>query len=47
MLKGFLKAYRPPKVSNEMKCTNEKQCENKILKHACPVDYKVMNNLSR
>ncbi len=24
MLKGFLKACRPPKVSNEMKCTNEK-----------------------
>ncbi len=24
MLKGFLKARRPSKVSNEMKCTNEK-----------------------
>ncbi len=24
MLKVFLKACRPPKVSNEMKCTNEK-----------------------
>ncbi len=23
MNKGFLKARRPPKVSNEMKCTNE------------------------
>ncbi len=24
MLKRFLKAHMPPKVSNEMKCTNEK-----------------------
>ncbi len=24
MLKGFLKARRPPKVSNEIKCTNKK-----------------------
>ncbi len=28
MLKGFLKASRPPKVSNEMKCTNEKMTRN-------------------
>ncbi len=28
MLKGFLKARRPPKVSNEMKCTNEKMICN-------------------
>ncbi len=28
MLKGFLKACRPPKVSNEMKCTNEKMTSN-------------------
>ncbi len=24
MLKSFLKAHKPPKVSHEMKCTNEK-----------------------
>ncbi len=24
MLEGFLKAGRPPKVSSELKCTNEK-----------------------
>ncbi len=28
MLKGFLEARRPPKVSNEMKCTNEKMTWN-------------------
>ncbi len=28
MLKGFLKAHRPPKVSNEIKCTNEKMTRN-------------------
>ncbi len=28
MLKCFLKACRPPKVSNEMKCTNEKMTTN-------------------
>ncbi len=28
MLKGFLKAYRPLKVSNEMKCINEKMTSN-------------------
>ncbi len=28
MLKGFLKARRPPKVSNGMKCTNEKMTWN-------------------
>ncbi len=28
MLKGFLKARRPPKVSNEMKYTNEKMIWN-------------------
>ncbi len=28
MLKGFLKACRPPKVSNEMKCTNGKMTLN-------------------
>ncbi len=28
MLKGFLKTCRPPKVSNEMKCTNEKMTSN-------------------
>ncbi len=28
MLKGFLKARRPPKVSNEMKCTNENMTWN-------------------
>ncbi len=28
MLKGFLKAHRPLKVSNEMKCTNEKMTWN-------------------
>ncbi len=27
MLKGVLKACRPPKMSNEMKCTNEKMTE--------------------
>ncbi len=28
MLKGFLKARRPPKVSNEMKCRYEKMTWN-------------------
>ncbi len=28
MLKGFLKAQRPAKVSNEMKCINEKMTWN-------------------
>ncbi len=28
MLKGFLKAHMPPKVSNEMKCTNNKMTWN-------------------
>ncbi len=28
MLKGFLKERRPPKVSNEMKYTNEKMACN-------------------
>ncbi len=28
MLKSFLKAHRPPKVLNEMKCTNEKMTWN-------------------
>ncbi len=28
MLRGFLKARRPPKVSNEMKYTNEKMTWN-------------------
>ncbi len=28
MLKGFLKAHRPPKVSTVMKCTNEKMTWN-------------------
>ncbi len=28
MLKGFLKARRPPKVSNEMNCINEKMTWN-------------------
>ncbi len=28
MLKGFLKASRPPTVTNEMKCTNEKMTWN-------------------
>ncbi len=28
ILKGFLKAHMPPKVSNEMKCTNEKMTWN-------------------
>ncbi len=28
MLKGFLKALRPPKVSNGMKCTNDKMTCN-------------------
>ncbi len=28
MLKGFLNARRPPKVSNEMKCTDEKMTWN-------------------
>ncbi len=27
MLKGFLKARRPPNVPNEIKCTNEKMTE--------------------
>ncbi len=28
MLTGFLNARRPPKVLNEMKCTNEKMTRN-------------------
>ncbi len=28
MLKGFLKECRPPKLSHEMKCTNEKMTRN-------------------
>ncbi len=28
MMTGFLKAHRPPKVSNEMKYTNEKMIWN-------------------
>ncbi len=28
VLKGFLKASSPPKVSNEMKCTNKKMAWN-------------------
>ncbi len=28
MLEGFLKACMPPKVSNEMKCTNKKKTCN-------------------
>ncbi len=28
MLKGFLKTHRPPQMSNEMKCTNEKMTCN-------------------
>ncbi len=40
MLKGFLKAHRPPKVSNGMKCTNERMTWNtQDTKLICAQDY--------
>ncbi len=41
MLKGFLKAYIPPKVSNEMKCTNKRMTCNTQNMNMSNVDHTI------